>query len=62
MAREEIEKKQRRIEGAVYSALNTFQQTADWPQLRLAQMRQHLAEHIARELAFAPAADEADKQ
>ncbi|MFE9064960.1 hypothetical protein [Streptomyces violaceusniger] len=38
----------------MYDALNTFQQTADWPQLRLAQMRHHLAEHIAKEVAFTP--------
>lgn len=39
-----------RLAGDIYSAITSFQQTADWPQLRLAQIRQHLAEHIAREL------------
>ena len=39
-----------RLEADIYMALNSFQQEANWPQLRLAQMRQHLAEHIAREL------------
>lgn len=39
-----------RLEADIYMALNSFQQEADWPQLRLAQMRQHLAEHIANEL------------
>jgi hypothetical protein len=42
------------LESAVYNALRDFQQTAGWPQLRLAQMRQHLAEHIARDIRFTP--------
>src|SRR5690606_29758439 len=45
-----------RLEAAVYNALRDFQQTADWPQLRLAQMRHHLAEHIARDLTLTPGA------
>src|SRR5690606_28402606 len=49
-----------RIERAVYDALRDFQQTADWPQLRLAQMRQHLAEHIARDLTLTPGVLPAD--
>lgn len=35
---------------AVYEALVEFQKTAKWPQLALAQIRQHLAEHIAAAL------------
>jgi hypothetical protein len=47
-------RQQERLVGDIYSALHAFQQAADWPQLRLAQMRQHLAEHIARELMPGP--------
>lgn len=43
------------LDELVYSALCDFQQTANWPQLQHAQHRQHLAEHIARELTLAPA-------
>jgi hypothetical protein len=50
-----------RLEAAVYSALNAFQQTADWPQLRLAQLRHHLAEHIARDVTLTPEAIPAER-
>lgn len=38
------------LTAAVYDALVSFQKTAKWPQLALAQMRQHLAEHVAAAL------------
>lgn len=44
------------LESRIYDAIVTFQETAQWPTLQHAQMRQHLAEHIAA--ALSPAATE----
>lgn len=38
------------LTSAVYDALVTFNKSEHWPQLRLAQIRQHLAEHIAAQV------------
>jgi hypothetical protein len=39
-----------KTEAKIYDALVSFNQTAQWNMLRLAQMRQYLAEHIANAL------------
>lgn len=39
-----------KTETALYDALATFNATAQWDVLRLAQMRQYLAEHLANAL------------
>jgi hypothetical protein len=38
------------LESRIYEALVTFQATAQWSTLQHAQMRQHLAEHLAQAL------------
>jgi hypothetical protein len=48
---------QTKLQGRLYDSLITFNKTAEWPQLQLAQMRQHLAEHLANAL---PATSRAD--
>jgi hypothetical protein len=44
------------LTAAIYDSLIAFNKTNHWPELRLAQIRQHLAEHLAADLASAPAA------
>lgn len=39
-----------KLQGRVYDSLVAFNKTAHTPELRLAQMRQHLAEHLTRDL------------
>ncbi|MDX3324729.1 hypothetical protein PV405_08620 [Streptomyces sp. ME02-6979-3A] len=48
---------QAKLQGRLYDSLITFNKAAEWPQLQLAQMRQHLAEHLANAL---PATNRAD--
>ncbi|MWA08703.1 hypothetical protein [Streptomyces sp. BA2] len=39
-----------KLQGRIYDSLAAFNKTAEWPALQLAQMRQHLAEHLANDL------------
>lgn len=39
------------LESRVYDSLVAFNKEAHWPELRLAQIRQHLAEHLSNDLA-----------
>ncbi|TGB13825.1 hypothetical protein [Streptomyces sp. MZ04] len=39
-----------RLQERIYDSLVAFNKTAHTPELRLAQMRQHLAEHLTRDL------------
>lgn len=38
------------LQGRVYDSLIAFNKEADWPELRLAQIRQHLAEHLSADI------------
>jgi hypothetical protein len=44
------------LTAAIYDSLIAFNKSNHWPELRLAQIRQHLAEHLAADLASVPAA------
>jgi len=39
-----------KLQGHIYDSLVAFNKEADWPELRLAQIRQHLSEHLTRDL------------
>jgi len=47
------------LTAAIYDSLVAFNKTNHWPELRLAQIRRHLAEHLAADLASAPAVSSA---